>query len=187
MFTRSKPVAGRAGEPNRHMALLRFILARDAEERVWCTVLHGRTALMVAAMQDAADAVRLLVEMQPWSLNCRDARGRSAAHWAAARGATEALEALVAAGADVRATDADGAKPGALLPPITRLPVLRQWEAERRGAAGEVRWDYTAVMEATTFRCALRSLCVRDAIVCGCVLACGAGRVSLTRGAAAGT
>ena len=102
--------------------------------------------------QDAADAVHVLVDAQPWSLNCRDARGRSAAHWAAVRGATDALEALVARGADVKALDADGSTPGALLPRVTRLPILRQWEAERRGAAGERRWDYTAVMEATTFR-----------------------------------
>jgi ankyrin repeat protein len=50
----------------------------------------------------------MLVEAQPWSLNCRDARGRSAAHWAAVRGATDALEALVARGADVRSRDAGG-------------------------------------------------------------------------------
>jgi ankyrin repeat protein len=103
-------------------------------------------------VQDAPEAVNLLVELQPWSLNSRDVRGRSAAHWAAARGAHDALEALVARGADVRARDADGAIPGELLPSITRPRVLRQWEAERRGAAGERRWDYTAVMEATTFR-----------------------------------
>ena len=102
--------------------------------------------------KDAADAVHVLVEAQPWSLNCRDARGRSAAHWAAVRGATDALEALVARGADVRSRDADGKTAGELLPAMTRPPVLRQWEAERRGAAGEYRWDYAAVMEATMFR-----------------------------------
>ena len=48
---RSKPVPGRAGEANRHLALIRAVLARDAAERTWCTVTHGRTALMVAAMQ----------------------------------------------------------------------------------------------------------------------------------------
>jgi hypothetical protein len=94
-----------------------------------------------------------LVEAQPWSLNCRDARGRSAAHWAAVRGASDALEALIARGADVRCRDADGKTAGELLPAITRPPMLRQWEAERRGAAGEYRWDYGAVMEATMFRC----------------------------------
>ena len=94
----------------------------------------------------------VLVESQPWSLNCRDARGRSAAHWAAVRGASDALEALIARGADVRCRDADGKTAGELLPAITRPPVLRQWEAERRGAAGEYRWDYGAVMEATMFR-----------------------------------
>jgi hypothetical protein len=175
---RSKPVPGRAGEPNRHLALIRYILSRDADERKWCTVLHGRTALMVAAMQvrcllcllpclfstalmhahlaavqDAAEAVGVLCDAQPWSVAWRDDRGRSAAHWAAARGASDALEALLARGADVRVRDADGATAGELLPRITRPPVLRQWEAERRGAAGERRWDYTAVMEATTFRC----------------------------------
>jgi hypothetical protein len=97
--------------------------------------------------------VSVLVEAQPWSLNCRDARGRSAAHWAAVRGASDALEALIARGADVRCRDADGKTAGELLPAITRPPVLRQWEAERRGAAGEYRWDYGAVMEATMFRC----------------------------------
>ena len=102
--------------------------------------------------QDAADAVHVLVEAQPWSLNCRDTRGRSAAHWAAVRGATEALEALVARGADVRSRDADSKSAGELLPTMTRPPVLRQWEAERKGAADEYRWDYAAVMEATMFR-----------------------------------
>ncbi len=109
-------------------------------------------ALHALTLQDAPEAVNVLVDVQPWSLNSRDARGRSAAHWAAVRGAHDALEALVARGADVRARDADGAIAGQLLPAITRPRVLRQWEAERRGAAGERRWDYTAVMEATTFR-----------------------------------
>ena len=110
------------------------------------------TAELSLRLQDAADAVHVLVEAQPWSLNCRDARGRSAAHWAAVRGASDALEALVARGADVRSRDADGQTAGELLPTITRPPVLRQWEAERKGAAGEYRWDYAAVMEATMFR-----------------------------------
>ena len=48
---RSKPVPGRKDEINRHIVLIRFILDRDAEEKKWCTVQHGRTALMVAAMQ----------------------------------------------------------------------------------------------------------------------------------------
>ena len=114
--------------------------------------------------QDAADAVKVLVEAQPWSLNCRDARGRSAAHWAAVRGANDALEALVARGADVRCRDADGKTAGELLPAFTRPPVLRQWEAERRGAAGEYRWDYSAVMEATMFRRAAARRCRRARI-----------------------
>jgi ankyrin repeat protein len=148
----SKPVVGRGGEANRHLEVIRIILERDRADCVWCTVQHGRTALMVAAMQDAAEAVRLLLEAQPWALAWRDARGRSAAHWAAVRGANDALEVLVAKGTDVRALDQDGKTPGDLLPPFDRTPVLRQWEAERRGAAGERRWDYNAVMEATTFR-----------------------------------
>ncbi len=150
----SKPVPGRGDEANRHLDLIRHILALDAQDKVWCTVQHGRTALMVAAMQDAADAAALLVDAQPWSLAWRDARGRTAAHWAAVRGATGALEVLLSKGADTKARDSDGKTPGELLPHIDRPPVLRQWEEERRGAAGERRWDYNAVMEATTFRCA---------------------------------
>ena len=42
---------GRKDEVNRHIALIRFILERDAQDQKWCTVQHGRTALMVAAMQ----------------------------------------------------------------------------------------------------------------------------------------
>jgi hypothetical protein len=50
-WLRSKPVPGRADEANRHIALIRLILERDAQDKKWCTVLHGRTALMVASMQ----------------------------------------------------------------------------------------------------------------------------------------
>ena len=148
----SAPLAGRGDERNRHLDVVRHILEQDAQDRVWCTVQNGRTALMVAAMQNAADAVRLLVDAQPWSLAWRDAGGRTAAHWAAVRGATDALEALMEKGADVRKTDSEGKTPGQLLPPMGRVPILRQWEAERMGAEGERRWDYPAVMEATSFR-----------------------------------
>ena len=51
LWLRSKPVPGRKDEVNRHLALIRFILGRDAQDKKWCTVQHGRTALMVAAMQ----------------------------------------------------------------------------------------------------------------------------------------
>lgn len=143
---------GRRNERNRHLDVVRHILSQDVQDKVWCTVQHGRIALMVAAMQNAADAVRFLVDAQPWSLSWKDAHGRSAVHWAAVRGATDALEALIGKGADVKAEDGDGKTPGQLLPPMDRAPVLRQWEGERLGAEGERRWDYNAVMEATTFR-----------------------------------
>lgn len=162
----SAPLPGRSNEQNRHLDVVRHILSQDTHDKVWCTVQHGRTALMVAAMQNASDAVRLLVDAHPWSMSWKDARGRTAAHWAAVRGANEALEALVEKGADVRAVDADGKTPGQLLPHMGRAPVLRQWEAERLGAEGERRWDYNAVMEATTFRCVTDA---RLAIVCICI------------------
>ena len=54
LLLRSKPVPGRTGEVNRHLALIRHILQRDAAERVWCTAPQGRTALRVAAMQARA-------------------------------------------------------------------------------------------------------------------------------------
>ena len=151
----SAPLPGRGNEPNRHLALVRHILELDTAEGVWATAARGRTALMVAAMQDAADCVHALAQVQPWSVAWADEGGRTAAHWAAVRGATNALEALLARGAAPTVRDKAGATPGDLLPPLDSAPRLRQWEAEREGAAGERRWDYAAVVEATAFRCRL--------------------------------
>ena len=149
----SAPLPGRGDEANRHLALVRHILKLDADDGLWATAARGRTALMVAAMQDAADAVHVLAQAQPWSVAWADEGGRTAAHWAAVRGATGALEALLARGANPLAKDGQGATPGQLLPPMDREPVRRKWEAEREGAAGERRWDYSALVEATAFRC----------------------------------
>jgi hypothetical protein len=148
----SKPLPGRGGETNRHLVLVRVMLEADAADGVWATAAKGRTALMLAAMQDAPDTVRLLCRLHPWSLGWRDGGGLTAAHWAAVRGAVDALEALLACGCDPKAQDAQGKTPGQLLPPMNRAPLLRSWEAEREGAAGERSWDYSAVVEASSWR-----------------------------------
>lgn len=155
-------VAGRDGEANRHLALLRAICDADADAGVWCTDPGGRTALAVAAGSGAHEAVALLAAAHPWSVDYRDERGRTPAHWAAARGHTACLEALLAARCDVSATDADGRTPGQLLPLVPPLPRLRAWAAERAGAAGGA-WDEAALVEASAFRYAKKAALARRA------------------------
>jgi hypothetical protein len=59
---------------------------------------------------------------------------------------------LLRHGAKPSAEDKEGKRAGDLYPQFSRPHTKRRWEEERRGAAGEARWDYGAVMEATSFR-----------------------------------
>lgn len=124
------PAAGGSG----HVELLKFILEKDKQDNLFCTADRGRTALMVAAMHDAAAACTVLCEAHPWAVNLRDAGGRTAMHWAATKGATAAMDAILRAGggSSTNARDAQGKTPGDLLSP---------WYARGGGFGGGISPD----------------------------------------------
>ena len=123
----SKRVSARGGSANPHVGVAKLLLAAAATDEA-CTDLRGRTALMVAALQDADEAAAMLCTLQPGCVNLRDAGGRTALHYAALRGAAATCEVLLKHGAQPEARDKGGQRPGDLFPAFTRPPVQRQWE-----------------------------------------------------------
>ena len=135
-----------------HLELAGHIMDLHAEEGLHFTDPAGRPPLAVAALQDLPEMARMLAGRHPFSLHLRDARGRTALHWAASRGHGRVMEVLVELGARGDVRDGEGKTPGELVPYLTRPAPRRQWEEERTGPEGEARWDYAATMEATQFR-----------------------------------
>ena len=83
--------------------------------------------------------------------------------WARLRPCAFVPQALVEIGLDESDRDATGESPKQIAardaPP--RPPPTRDWEAERQGAVGEARWDYTSVMEHTSLRYVRKAMAAR--------------------------
>ena len=85
-------------------------------------------------------------------LDWKDDQGRTALHWASLRNSDDAIDALCKLGAKRELKDEDGKVPGDLYRGFTRPAPKRMWEEERSGPQGEMLWDYSNVMENTSFR-----------------------------------
>lgn len=72
---------------------------------------RGVTPLMTAVAQEKTDFVQWAVDEDPEHIDQRDARGRTALHWAAAGGIANNVSVLINGGADVNAQDNDGNTP----------------------------------------------------------------------------
>ena len=125
---------------------------QDLRDGVHCTVEKQRTALMLAAMQGHAEIIKAIHERFPVYLDWRDDEGRSALHWASVRNQEHAIDTLCKLGARRDIKDKQGQTPGDLYKGFTRPAPKRMWEEERSGPQGEMLWDYTNVMENTSFR-----------------------------------
>lgn len=132
--------------------LAEWIMDKDLEAKKHCVVEKQRTALMLAAMQGHAGIIRSIHERLPIYLDWRDEDGRTALHWASIRNQDDAIDALCKLGARRDAADKDGQTPGDLYKGLMRPAPKRMWEEERTGPQGEMMWDYTNVMENTSFR-----------------------------------
>lgn len=121
-----------------------------------------RTPLMLAVLQDWKEGVHLIAGAFPEMVHHADGDGRTAMHW----GATRCLEKILTilhddygARGDVR--DKEGKMPGDLWTGTVKPAPRRQWEEPRRGALDERVWDYTVVMEHTTFEYTKKALAAR--------------------------
>lgn len=132
--------------------LAEWIMERDLEDNKHCVVEKQRTTLMLAAMQGHASIIRSIHDKFPIYLNWCDEDGRTALHWASIRNQDDAIEVLCKLGARREVKDNDGKTPGDLYKGFTRPAPKRMWEEERSGPQGEMMWDYTSVMENTSFR-----------------------------------
>lgn len=135
----------------------------DAHGDTCPAVRGGRTPHVLAAIHDAPKTLAALVAAWPGAERRADSRGRTAMHYAATFGSRRAYRALLEMGMDDSDRDATGVSPAEILarkaPPMPRP--ARDWEEERRGAAGEARWDYAAVMEHTSLRYVKKTMAAR--------------------------
>ena len=132
--------------------LSEWIMEKDLEEKKHCIVEKQRTVLMLAAMQGHSELINIIHEKFPMYLDWRDEDGRTALHWASIRNQDGAIDALCKLGAKRELKDKDGKIPGDLYKGFTRPAPKRMWEEERSGPQGEMLWDYSDVMENTSFR-----------------------------------
>jgi len=132
--------------------LAEWIMDKDLEDNKHCVVDKQRTVLMLAAMQGHSELIRSVHARFPMYLDWKDDQGRTALHWASLRNSDDAIDALCKLGAKRELKDEDGKVPGDLYRGFTRPAPKRMWEEERSGPQGEMLWDYSNVMENTSFR-----------------------------------
>lgn len=105
------PMALAAGQGNATIIGLLLDAGEDAGVDANSTSHEGQTALMSAALNGRADAIRLLLDHGAVVDTAEPLRGQTALMWAAGEGNAEAIDILVEAGADVNRTSTGGFTP----------------------------------------------------------------------------